>query len=93
MVSIQTSSLGDVRGGASHCLTLVQLVGWAKGPSVKHCLYVHLLSPFAFSFKMSLKCVQSLRRGIYLNLLIELRKAEAAAKLKIWKGEEMSVWV
>lgn len=58
-----------------------------------HCLCVHLPSPFAVSFKVSLKCVQSFRRGIQLNLLTELRKAEAAAKLKIWKGEKLSVWV
>jgi len=37
---------------------------------------------------MSLKCVQSFRISIHLNLFIELRKAEGATKLKISKREK-----
>lgn len=72
---------------------LVQLTGWAKGFLASTLLCLYLPSPVAVSFKVSLKCVQSFRRNIHLNLLIELRKADAAAKLKTWKGEKMPVWV
>lgn len=54
-----------------------------------HCLCAHLPSPFVDSFKVSLKHIQGFRRSIHLNLLIEVRRAEAASKLEnLERGEK-----
>lgn len=59
-----------------------------------HCLCAHLPSPFVDSFKVSLKCIQGFRRSIRLNLLIEVRRAEAARKLENLESEKKNCpWV